>query len=219
MAAVQAVVDQNAVQTVVVMSSHGRGRLRRAGLGSTAEQVVASVQAPVLITGPSFTPGTFAAEGTLVVAHDGDHQPDLEAIAWLARTTGSQITVLEVFHPPSPALGGPPPQSVVSDTAADCAGRLRAMGFDVVTQAEQALQTHKLIVDVAEDLAASYVVVTSRARTGVSRAVLGSVASARGPFESDSGSGQSSRLSRRRREHESRYPNGERCVQDNRGWY
>lgn len=167
--AIQAAVEQDMTPTLIVMSSHGRGRIRRAALGSTAELVVASASAPVLMAGPSFAPDSFKPDGPIVVAHDGDQQPDLETIARLARTTSGRITVLEVFHPNRS-------KSVVSESAADCAGRLRGMGFEVMTEAERAVQTHKVIIDVAENLAASYLVVTSRSRTGARRAVLGSVA-------------------------------------------
>lgn len=177
--AIQAVVEQEATPALIVMSSHGRGRVRRAVLGSTAELVVAEASAPVLIIGPSFArPEVFKPDGPIVVAHDGDHQPDLEAVAQLARSASGQITILEVFHQPSPSFARRSSGSVISDSAADCASQLRAMGFDVVTEAERAMSTHKVIIEVAENISASYVVVSSRARTGARRAVLGSVASA-----------------------------------------
>lgn len=174
--AIDAVVEQDATPALIVMSSHGRGRIRRAALGSTAESVVASSSAPVLVVGPSFDPGAYEPDGPVLVAHDGDHEPDREMIARLAQTASGQITVLQVFHPQAPLPGRQRPGILVSDSAADCAGSVRAMGFEVMTQAERAVQPHKAIVDVAGDLAASYVVVTSRSRTGAPRAVLGSVA-------------------------------------------
>lgn len=174
--AIEAVVEQASTPALIVMSSHGRGRLRRAALGSTAELVVASASAPVLVTGPSFAPDAFDPNGPVLVAHDGVHEPDQQMIARLARTAGDRITVLEVFHPQAPLPGRDPSGLLVSDAAAECAGQLRTMGFEVLTRAERGVQANHVILDVAKDVAASYVAVTSRSRTGAQRAVLGSVA-------------------------------------------
>ncbi|MDH3683654.1 MAG: universal stress protein, partial [Acidimicrobiia bacterium] len=157
--AIEAAVEEGGAPVLIVMSSHGRGRFRRAALGSTAELVVASAAAPVLVVGPSWQPDAFQPGGPVVLAHDGDHEPDLDVVARLAQTASGQITVLQVFPSPSPSLARHHSGSVVSEAAADCASRLRAMGFEVTTEAERAAQTHKVIVDVAGDLGASYVVI------------------------------------------------------------
>ncbi|MGI9616424.1 MAG: universal stress protein [Acidimicrobiales bacterium] len=174
--AIGAVVEQDTTPALIVMSSHGRGRIRRAALGSTAESVVSSGVAPVLVTGPSFAPSTFSNDGPVLVTHDGTHEPDRQMIATLAGAASGQITVLQVFHPEAHLPGRPRSGLLVSDAAAEFAGELRAVGFDVMTQAAQALKASRAIVDVAEDLDSSIVVVTSRSRTGTERAVLGSVA-------------------------------------------
>ena len=174
--AIEAAVAQDALPTLIVMSSHGRGRIRRAVLGSTAELVVASGAAPALVVGPSFAPDRFEPDGPVVVAHDGDHEPDAETIVRLARTATGRVTVLEIVHPNTTLPGRERRGLVVSDSAARFAGKLRGSGLDVTTRAMRALHPHKAIVDAAQDLAASYVVITSRSRTGARRAALGSVA-------------------------------------------
>lgn len=159
---------------LIVMSSHGRGRVRRAALGSTAELVVGSGLAPAVIVGPSFEPAAYDPDGPVLVAHDGHHEPDVETIAKLAATAGGRLIVLQVF--PSPSLARDRSGLVVSDAAAACASRLREMGFEVMTEAERGANTQKEIIEAAKRLGPSYVAMSSRSRTGARRAVLGSVA-------------------------------------------
>lgn len=173
--AIEAAIEEDRARALIVMSSHGRGRVRRTALGSTAELVVASGSAPVLIVGPSFEAAAFDPDGAVVVAHDGEHEPALDVIGRMARAATGRVTLLQVFHPSLP-LGRGEGGTVVSDAVAESANRVRAMGLEVLTEAERGAQTHRVIVDAAVDLGASSVAVTSRGRTGARRAVLGSVA-------------------------------------------
>ncbi|MCP4962885.1 MAG: universal stress protein [Actinomycetia bacterium] len=174
--AIDAVVNEDEPSALIVMSSHGRGRIRRSVLGSTAELVVASGSAPAVVVGPAFKPDTFNPDGPILIAHDGDHEPDLDIVTRMAKTTSGQILILAVSFSPSKSLASHRSAPEVPDPASACADQLREMGFEVTTEHRQGPQTHKVIVDEAERLRASYVAITSRARTGARRAALGSVA-------------------------------------------
>lgn len=174
--AIEAVVDEDESSALIVMSSHGRGRVRRSVLGSTAELVVASGSAPAVVVGPAFEPDAFDPDGPILVALDDKHEPNLDAIAGLAKTTSGQISILEVSFSPSKSLARNRSAAEVSESASACADQLREMGFEVTSERRHGPQTHKVIVDEAERLRCSYVVITTRARTGARRATLGSVA-------------------------------------------
>lgn len=176
-AAIEAVVAGGDSRAMIVLSSHGRGRIRRAVMGSVAERIVGAGMAPVVVVGPGFEADEFNPEGPVLVAHDGEHEPDAEAIARLARAGSGRVVVLEIIKPP---VGSPPEGPTItsaSPVVEATAVRLREMGLDVVAEARQSHHPDETIVWRAQREEASYLAVTTRARSGPARIVLGSVAS------------------------------------------
>lgn len=174
--ALEAVIDEAEGATLVVMSSHGRGRVGRAVLGSTAEQLVAGGLVPVAVIGPEFDADSWDPAGPVMIAHDGEHDPDLGIIEAVARTAGGRVVIVEVASKTASALHRHSSDAPVSDAVAACEGRLQGMGFDVTSRLCHGLSIANTILDEAADVGASSVVTTSRA-SGVRRAALGSVAS------------------------------------------
>lgn len=176
-AAIESLVEDGDHPVVIVMSSHGRGRLVRAVMGSVAERIVGSGIAPVVVVGPEYDAAGFNPDGPVLVAHDGDHEPDVDAIARLARAGSGRVVVLEIIEPPvlSPPEG--PTIAAASAPVEATAARLRELGLDVVAESRQSHHPGETIVERAAREQASYLAVTTRARSGAPRIVLGSVAS------------------------------------------
>lgn len=65
------IIEAAAPDTLVVMASHGRGRLTGAVLGSVAEAVVREGRLPVVVAGPALDPSTLGPLSRLVACVDG----------------------------------------------------------------------------------------------------------------------------------------------------
>lgn len=159
-------------ERVVCMTSHGRGGLRWAVLGSVAEDVIASTPRSVVLVGPHCRDDWDAPATDVVVGVDGSERSELvavEALAW-ARDLGAELHAAIVIHPLDvpdaehpEALTGPVEE------------RLRARGVDVRVTVLRATLPAGALVDYADDLGASMIAMTARARAGVARVALGSV--------------------------------------------
>jgi nucleotide-binding universal stress UspA family protein len=173
--AIEAVAAASDVPALVVMSTHGRGRARRATLGSTAELVVANGSAPVLLVGPDFDVEAFDPDGPVLVAHDGEHDPHPENVAVLARAGNGQAVVLEVATSPTGSHLHRHP-ATPSEAVTRWAGELGETGIEVDVEARYGVQVHRVVADAAAEVGAWCVAVTTRGRTGVKRVALGSAA-------------------------------------------
>jgi nucleotide-binding universal stress UspA family protein len=131
-----------------------------------------------------------APSGPIVIAYDGS---DLSkaAIAEAARQLGSgrEAVVLTVWQPF--AVGFLPPhelkidadaadevRAAAEDTAAQGASLAQQAGFKARTMARQAAPTWKGIVQVANELDSTVIVLGSHGRTGIADVLIGSVAHA-----------------------------------------
>ena len=87
--------------SAVCMTTHGRGALRWAVLGSVAEEVVRTVERPVLLVGRRCDPEWTAAAGPMLVCLSGSERSNRvveDAVNW-ANGVGLQLRGAIVIHP------------------------------------------------------------------------------------------------------------------------
>lgn len=159
---------------VVCMSTHGRGRFRWAVVGSVAEEVLRTQRDPILLVGHSCLLDLPAGR-RMVVCVDGS--PASEHVVPIARewalALGLDVVLAFASHPldvedaehPAAVLEAP-------------ASRLREGGVTVDTELLRSGYPAGALADLAADIDASLVAMTTHARSGVPRAVLGSVTTA-----------------------------------------
>jgi nucleotide-binding universal stress UspA family protein len=155
----------------ICMTSHGRGGLRWAVLGSVAERVVAGSARPVLLVGPHCAPDWSPGPGPVVVAHDGSPIGDTllgAACAW-ARRLDTSLLLVTVIHPLD-AEDAERPEALFADPEA----RIRAHGCTVDHLVVQRHFPAGVLADLAVERRAPLVVMGSHGRSGFERLVLGS---------------------------------------------
>jgi nucleotide-binding universal stress UspA family protein len=184
---------QSKAADLVVMTTHGRGPVSRAFLGSVADELMRRVSTPVLVVRPQqLEPDKLAQAELRQVLVPVDLSPlaeqILEPVLRLARLTGAAITLLNALEPPH--YHGPDAGPVALGAAlaheqrhAEEAGaylerladRLRGQGLVVRTRLVRGQHAATAIV---EESGAGYdlVALSTRGRGGVKRMLLGSVA-------------------------------------------
>lgn len=169
--AIEAMLADGDEPTMIVMSSRGRSRVGRAVLGSVAEAVVAIAEVPVLVVGPAFDSSTFTLDGSVLLAHDNVHTPDMADIARIARVCGGYVGVIEVFRTIEPT-----PLEGCSPRVEACAAELRELGLMVQCESWPGQDPAETIVEQASLQRSSVIALTTRNEQGVSRFAGGSVA-------------------------------------------
>lgn len=181
---------------LIVMTTHGRGPLARAWLGSVADGVARRSSIPVLLLRPTADPepmGEHLFRNTLITL---DGSPLAEQIlphaTALGALAGGRFTLARVVSPmvvtgyaPTPegmlteSAHGPELETLIADAEeylARAAAPLRERGLSVETQVVVELQPAVGILDFARENAADLIAMATHGRTGFSRLVLGSVA-------------------------------------------
>ena len=123
-----AILDDVGLDTLVCMSSHGRGRVVGALVGSVTEALLRTIDQPVLVVGPH-VPADFSFAGRVAACIDGSREAErtLEpARAWAA-ALGLPLWLVEVVHP------SPPVEATTDELATEAAdlGRLAKRMPDV----------------------------------------------------------------------------------------
>jgi nucleotide-binding universal stress UspA family protein len=155
----------------ICMTSHGRGGLRWAFLGSVAEQVVRASSRPVLLIGPRCAPGWQPGPGPVLVAHDGTQTGDTfvdTACDWALRLD-TTLLLATVIHPLD-AEDAARPQARLSDAEA----RIRARGCTVDDIVVQRHFPAGVLADLAVEHRAPVIVMGSHGRRGLERVIVGS---------------------------------------------
>jgi nucleotide-binding universal stress UspA family protein len=162
---------------LVVTGSRSYGPLATVLLGSVSAAVVDRAPCPVLVArGPSVEPIVFATDGSdsALLAETVLH--------WWPRRSADPVTVVAIRqrHPPIIRVPGWPPgpaaaETVPADAADLAAGRLLVWGVPARAVCAEGDPSQR-IVATTEALGAGLVVVGTQGRTGVRRALLGSVA-------------------------------------------
>lgn len=179
---------------LVVMTTHGRGGLRRAWLGSVSDALLRRAPWPILLV-PASDSDDEAPSGPLplqrmVVPLDGSARSEgvLGHAARLARLVEGTLSLVTVLPRPSPAeashihygLGDGETTGVILDGLQAYvdgkAEKLRKSGLTVTTAARQDGSAADGIIAHAHEVDAQLILLATRGRGGVTRMMLGSVA-------------------------------------------
>jgi nucleotide-binding universal stress UspA family protein len=171
-----AIVDGLGPGSLVCMSSHGRGGVARAVVGSIAEALLRTLDRPALVVGPHATGRPFA--GRVVACIDGSPASERTvgpAGLW-AGLVGQPLWLLQVAEPLRGNGEDLPRDTVESAHLALLARSTRALGWDVVHDEDPA----RALVGITAETSppTGLVVVASHGRTGWDRLRLGSVTAA-----------------------------------------
>jgi nucleotide-binding universal stress UspA family protein len=177
---------------LVIMTTHGRGGVRRAWLGSVTDQMIRSSEIPILVIRPSeegaAKPPTELTE--ILVALDGSPLAEaaLEPATALARLWDAEISLVQVVRPVTltgPHLVFPSGYSdqvtavrreSAQDYIRDVAERLRESGVKANGVAVIGGAVPQTLIDLGAPERVSLTVVATNGRGGTKRLVLGSVA-------------------------------------------
>jgi nucleotide-binding universal stress UspA family protein len=162
------VVAEEIPDGAIVMSTHGRGRLRWAVLGSVAEEVVCKSAVPVALVGRNCRAEPPVRDARLLVAVDTVdlERPVADAIDW-ARSFGLNVELTTAIHPLA--------HSAPEDEMAVMSGRVAAAGIPVRTCILRDSYVAGAIADHAAKERTPFIVMESHRRTGAARVALGSV--------------------------------------------
>jgi len=174
--------------SLVVMSTHGRGGFGRVWVGSVAGAVARQSPVPVLLIRPPVTEPNLVDSSTVtrvLMPLDGsvaseeifDHALALFGVQGVDYTITRVISPLAVFEAPDPIVSSvrrweTHPESLLHAEAE----RLRARGATVYERLVVGDAVADALVEVADEIGADVIAMTTHARRGLSRFVMGSVA-------------------------------------------
>jgi nucleotide-binding universal stress UspA family protein len=178
---------------LVVMTTHGRGGVRRAWLGSVTDQLIRTLEVPVLAVRAreGAAPTETVSVPEILVPLDGSPLAEavLEPAAALARLWGAKVSLVQIVQPVLLATDPAPPfpsgydeqlTAVQRDAAQDylrgVAERLREQGIEATGIAVLGGATADTILDLARSERVGLVALATHGRGGVRRLALGSVA-------------------------------------------
>jgi nucleotide-binding universal stress UspA family protein len=177
--------------SLVVMSTHGRGSLARAWLGSVADRVIRQSTVPVLLLHPEDGAPDLEREPKLhhiLVPLDGSllSEQILPHAIWLGRLVGARYTLLRVIEPVVRGFmvnGVEPVVDVeaqelawqqASEDVERIAARLRGEGLTVVPEVRVGRPVAE-ILECAAEREADLIAMSTHGHGGLTRLILGSV--------------------------------------------
>ena len=177
---------------LVVLTTHGRGGIERAWLGSTADELARVSPVPLLLVRPESAPG--AVPRRILVPLDGSATSEgiLPHAAALARVTGAEMVLFGVVRPieaavwlPEGALGGMAmpqadvlhrQQGAASAYLQEKARGLGAAGLPARARVEVAASVPAAVIAAADAERVDLIAMATHGRSGLARLALGSVA-------------------------------------------
>jgi nucleotide-binding universal stress UspA family protein len=181
--------DEN---TLIAMSTHGRGGVGRWLMGSVTDKVLHMSTVPMLVVRATDTtvPVAEAKVGTIVVPLDGSDLANgvLPTVTAMAKALGTEVLLIRSINHPIPYAAGPeyapwPTEDFTEEIekqAADGLDKTTAqLKRDDVTRVRAMVVTGPpaiQVVDIAKETPNCLVVMSTHGRSGVGRFVLGSVA-------------------------------------------
>jgi len=179
---------------MIVAATHGRGPMARAWLGSVADGLLRTAPIPVLLVRPTESEDHVSAPepaiSDLVVPVDGskDSEAALELATIMARAFGATLHVVQVVTYPNEIASPYLPQTVaLNRTAIDeatkeakqhltnLAEEFRGQGLETRLHVTEDVHGPGGIVRIAEEVGAGLLVMATHGRSGIRRALLGSV--------------------------------------------
>jgi nucleotide-binding universal stress UspA family protein len=179
---------------IVVMTSHGYGGLRRLWLGSVADELVRTLEVPVLLVRPAENENAGPVKfSRILVPLDGSSLAEgiLEPAVALARLWNAELDLIQIVHPlpyatgalPGPLLSTGRYSQVLSSDLETAraylqrtAERLRDQEVSASSRAVVGANVAETLVDLTRQEGAGLVALATHGRGGVRRLVLGSVA-------------------------------------------
>ena len=178
---------------LVVMTTHGRGGIQRAWLGSVTDQLIRTTEVPILVVRPREGRAVESAVdlGEMLVPLDGSPLAEavLEPAAALARLWDGEISLVQVVRPvvltsdpPLPFPTGYADQATAirresaQDYIRDVAERLRESGVKASGVAVIGGGIADTLLSLARPKRVGLVAVATHGRGGLRRLALGSVA-------------------------------------------
>jgi nucleotide-binding universal stress UspA family protein len=175
---------------LIVMSTHGRGGLSRMLYGSVADQILRRATIPILLV-PSIVDHAWPADGplSLLVPLDGSELATeaLHSAELLTEAFGARLTLLRVVQPVPYPLYGDGYSYVPYDEDADVAEAQRYLAGQAATLAQGGVRVGtnvvvgepaRVIGEIAREQDVDVVVLATHGHGGLSRLILGSVATA-----------------------------------------
>lgn len=172
--ALAALVD-DAPTSLVVMSTHGRGR-SEALVGSVANSLLRHTTRPVLLVGPACEIARFDPVGPVTVPLDGTRTSEaiLPIAAGWATRFDADIELVSVLEPSVAAHGDGYESAGLARARRELRRPGDRVGFDVLHDTRPS----RAIVDRAEESKAALVAMATHGAEGLSRITAGSVTSA-----------------------------------------
>jgi nucleotide-binding universal stress UspA family protein len=177
---------------LVVMTTHGRGGIRRAWLGSVADQLIRTSEVPILVVrAHDHDQAPSVNLGEILVPLDGSPLAEsvLEPVTALARLWDAEISLIQVVSPviltSDPLLPFPVGYSdqvtrirreAAQDYIRDVAERLREAGVKASGVAVMGGAVAETLLDLARPERVGLMATATHGRGGLRRLVLGSVA-------------------------------------------
>lgn len=170
---------------LVVMTTHGRGGLERAWLGSVADHLVRTLETPILLIRPTEGAVSPPAAGDLLVPLDGSPRAEaaLAPAMTVAGLLGASVTLLQAVAPAVPdALTRADDElsairrQEAKDYLNGVAERVRAGGIAAKPVAVLAPNPVEAIRAAARAAEVGMIALATHGRGGLRRMVLGSVA-------------------------------------------
>ena len=176
---VDVIVEQAKKSDLIVISTHGRGGLKRLVVGSVAEGVLRHAETPVLVTRPGIVVRQWSR---LVVALDGSRRGEriLGDVIPLARRLHAEVDLVQSAMPPisGTGLGDVPGVQIFEDPRPYLEGIrswLATQGVDASVTPLEGRAGAQILRHAAEH-EASLLCMSTHGRSGVVRALMGSIA-------------------------------------------
>jgi nucleotide-binding universal stress UspA family protein len=166
---------------LVVMSTHGYTAAEAVLLGSVAERLIRIIERPVLLVGPRCEHPD-PTDGPILVATDGSRRSEtvLAPVAELitALPTAPKVWAVAVSSPAGFSSASQLPADDIDEAGAAhrCADRLRdAIGQGVEWEVLHGSKPAVALAELAAEVSAGLIAMTTHGRSGLARLTLGSV--------------------------------------------
>jgi nucleotide-binding universal stress UspA family protein len=177
---------------LVVMTTHGRGGIQRAWLGSIADQLLRSLEIPLILVPPAENESPAPADSAeILVALDGSRLAEgvIEPAAALGEALGVPLGLLQVVPPVAargeaafalPSRHDEGLTAMRRDEAKDyltgVTERLRDQGLTAGSAAVVGAPVADTILEIARSRSVAMLAIATHGRGGLRRLILGSVA-------------------------------------------